>query len=482
MSKVFHKDSVLEDPLPYSSALELLMGLADFERSKHSPGHSSFHLERINLLMRHLDEVHHRIPTIHIAGTKGKGSTCAMVTSILSEHGKKVGFFSSPHLHSAVERIRIGSEPISQEDFAGLVREIWPIVEDVSLRGGYGGVTTFEAMTCMGFRHFYNVNADFQVIEVGMGGRLDATNIVSPKITAITSISLDHVGTLGDTIGKIAVEKAGIIKRGIPVVLAPQPAEAREVIYRIANNLESPVIDVEENYSWKDLKSGRQDTVVSSQEFVLASPQGEYNLKVPLAGDYQLENAATAIAVAEALSAMDDDFTFNTNIVGTGLGKVQWKARMEVLGDKNDTSLRIVVDGAHNPYSLERMLRSLGSEFHYDRVVVIFGGLSGHNIYEMVGSFNQMKEDLAGIIVAPSRHPKSASGNELAKMVLDHKFNLIGVSQNVSSALREAKRLVGPNDIILGTGSLSVAAEIREDILGIAPEIYSNFDAVKTFN
>ena len=132
MSKVFHKDSVLEDPLPYSSALELLMGLADFERSKHSPGHSSFHLERINLLMRHLDEVHHRIPTIHIAGTKGKGSTCAMVTSILSEHGKKVGFFSSPHLHSAVERIRIGSEPISQEDFAGLVREIWPIVEDVS--------------------------------------------------------------------------------------------------------------------------------------------------------------------------------------------------------------------------------------------------------------------------------------------------------------------------------------------------------------
>ena len=332
-------------------------------------------------------------------------------------------------------------------------------------------------MACMGFRHFYNVNADFQVIEVGMGGRLDATNIVSPKITAITSISLDHVGTLGDTIGKIAVEKAGIIKRGIPVVLAPQPAEAREVIYRIANNLESPVIDVEENYSWKDLKSGRQDTVVSSQEFVLASPQGEYNLKVPLAGDYQLENAATAIAVAEALSAMDDDFTFNTNIVGTGLGKVQWKARMEVLGDKNDTSLRIVVDGAHNPYSLERMLRSLGSEFHYDRVVVIFGGL-----YEMVGSFNQMKEDLAGIIVAPSRHPKSASGNELAKMVLDHKFNLIGVSQNVSSALREAKRLVGPNDIILGTGSLSVAAEIREDILGIAPEIYSNFDAVKTVN
>ena len=154
MSKVFHKDSVLEDPLPYSSALELLMGLADFERSKHSPGHSSFHLERINLLMRHLDEVHHRIPTIHIAGTKGKGSTSVFISSILKTEGYKTGLFTSPHIHKLTERIQIGSEEISKKKFSNSFYELWPLVQQYNEKHSDDQITLFEFLTILAFYIF----------------------------------------------------------------------------------------------------------------------------------------------------------------------------------------------------------------------------------------------------------------------------------------------------------------------------------------
>ena len=200
--------------LSYDGALRRVMGLADFERSTHSPGHAAFHLERMTLLMEQLDCAHLAVPTVHVAGTKGKGSTSAMIASILTAQGYKVGLYTSPHLHSATERIRVNGQPISQQQFAAIVERIWPTVERIGSSGGYGGVTTFEAMTAMAFVHFRDIGADFQVMEVGLGGRLDSTNIVKPRVCAITSISLDHTATLGDTVAKIAFEKAGIIKEG----------------------------------------------------------------------------------------------------------------------------------------------------------------------------------------------------------------------------------------------------------------------------
>ena len=160
--------------LTYEGALRHVMGLADFERSTHSPGHSAFHLERMSLLMDRLDRAHLAVPTIHIAGTKGKGSTSAMTAAILTAQGYKVGLYTSPHLHSATERIRVDGKPVSQRQFAAIVERIWPVVEDVGSSGGYGGVTTFEAMTAMAFVHFQQIGADFQVMEVGLGGRLDS--------------------------------------------------------------------------------------------------------------------------------------------------------------------------------------------------------------------------------------------------------------------------------------------------------------------
>ena len=160
--------------LDFNQAVDLAMGLADFERSSHSPGHSGFHLERVGLLAERLENVHRAVPSIHVAGTKGKGSTSALVTSILSSAGYTVGLFTSPHLHTVCERVRVGLDPISREEFAALVGQIWPAVEDVGLNSPYGGVTFFEMMTVLAMVHFRNISADFQVLEVGLGGRLDS--------------------------------------------------------------------------------------------------------------------------------------------------------------------------------------------------------------------------------------------------------------------------------------------------------------------
>ena len=208
--------------LTYEQAVELAMSLADFERSANWPRHSFFHLERVRMLTERLGDVDKATPSIHVAGTKGKGSVCALITSILTEAGYKVGLFTSPHLHKVCERVRVGLEPISTSEYAALIGEIWPAVESVRRDGEYGGVTFFEMLTGLAMAHFRNIRADFQVLEVGMGGQLDSTNIVMPEVSVITSISLDHVNVLGDTIEKIASAKAGIIKDGTPCVVGPQ--------------------------------------------------------------------------------------------------------------------------------------------------------------------------------------------------------------------------------------------------------------------
>ena len=237
--------------LDYDEALSRASSLVDFERSTRTPGHSEFHLQRIGLLMQRLADPHLATPTVHVAGTNGKGSTAALVTSVLTAAGHTTGLYTSPSLHSPTERIRVGLSPISRETFAGLVSDAWPAVEWVGRFGGYGGVSYFELLTTMAFLHFRNIGAAFQVVEVGLGGRLDATNVVQPEVCAITSISLDHTRVLGDTVSLIAREKAGIVKPGAPVVIAPQTEDAMGVISDVAEARDAELISVEHRMSWR---------------------------------------------------------------------------------------------------------------------------------------------------------------------------------------------------------------------------------------
>ena len=445
--------------LDYESALDRVMGLADFERSAHSPSHSAFHLERMGLLLEHLGNVHLDTPTVHIAGTKGKGSTAAMVTSMLTAEGHKTGLYTSPHLHSAVERIRIGLDPIARGEFASLVECAWPTVEEVGRTGPYGPITTFEMLTAMAFLHFKGVGADVQVLEVGLGGRLDSTNVAQPQVCAITSISLDHVKTLGNSLALIAYEKAGIIKPGVPVVVAPQPVEAMEVISRVARDRGAPLIQVEEKMSWRKHRGG-----TDGQSFHVTGLRDSYELWTPLAGDHQLENACVAVATVETLAEAGTPVSKES--IARGMEEVKWPGRLEVVSDGRPP---VVVDGAHNPYSMRRLAAAVDEYFQFDRLFVIFGALGGHSARGMISELASMTPR---VLVVSSRHPRSASSETLAETVSARGLPVVFQTEDIGEATRRALEMAGEDDLVLGTGSLTVAAEIIEEVRGMKPELY----------
>lgn len=448
-------------PIDYEAALERVMGLADFERSTRAPQHWSFHLERMSLLLERLGNPHLGIPTVHVAGTKGKGSTAAMVSSVLTAQGYRTGLYTSPHLHRAVERIRVGLDPVTGEQFAGLVEQTWPAVQWVGEHGEYGGVTTFEMLTAMAFVHFRQIGADFQVIEVGLGGRLDSTNVVRPEVCAITSISLDHTATLGDTVELIAAEKAGIIKPRVPIVVAPQVEEAMAVFRRVAEERQAPLVDVAASISCTPVHAD-----LDGQSFQVGGLRGRYDLWMPLLGDYQLENAGAVVAVAETLAGRG--FTVSAQSIVEGLRQVRWPARFQVLSREGPA---LVVDGAHNPYSMKRLVHALRSYFDFQRVLAIFGGLSGHSASGMLAELAELAPQVAAV---RSRHPRSAPSAIIAEAVAHQGLPLLLVSEDIAGATRRVLEIAGEGDLVVATGSLSVAAEVIEAVEGIPPELYPN--------
>ena len=443
----------------YEAAVARIMSLADFERGTHSPGHATFHLERITRLMERLGDPHLATPTVHVAGTKGKGSTAAMITSILTAQGYTAGLYTSPALHSVVERIRVGLEPVDRQVFATLVDQVWPASLWVEEHGGHGAVMFFEFVTAMAFLHFKQIGAGLQVIEVGLGGRLDATNVVSPEVCVITPIMLDHVSVLGDTLELIAGEKAGIIKRRAPVVVAPQPREALDVFIRVCAEREAPLIQVGKDVEWRKKHS---DT--TGQSFEVTGRAGAYDLWMPLLGDYQQENAATAIAAVETL--IDRGVAVSRESIVKGLSQVKWPGRLQVLSRRGK---QVVVDGAHNPDSVRRLAEAVRQYFEFDRVLLLFGVTRGHSAEGMLAEIASLAP-----VVFPvrSRHPKSGPVDAIAAAAREQGLAVSPGLEEVGAATRRALELAGERDLILGTGSLSVVAEVIEEMQGMRPEIY----------
>ena len=453
--------------IDFDAAVEMAMSLADFERSQHFPGHSGWHIERMMMLSERLGGVQNATPSVHVAGTKGKGSVSALITSILTQAGYRAGFFSSPHLHSVRERIRVGLEPVSKSEYAALVAKVWSAVQETGREGGYGGVSFFEMMTAMALVHFRDIRADFQVLEVGLGGRLDATNIVTPEVSVITSISLDHVATLGGTIAKIAAEKAGIIKPGVPCVIAPQRnADAVDVFRQTARERGSPMLLVQETFEWEKTA---QD--LNGQSFILRRRDGgtEYSLRTPLLGEYQLENAAAAVAAAETLAELG--YGVPKAAVKAGVRNVKWSGRFQVFERDGKT---IIVDGAHNPYSMRRLVESLREYAPGktgERTVLVFGSLGGHSASGMLDALAALDPTA---IAVQTRHPRSARAEATANLMRERGINPSGEFTTVSAGLKRALQTAGRNDLILCAGSLAVAGEAIEALEGIEPEIYEN--------
>ena len=452
--------------MDYRSALQRLLQLVDHERIVSSSNRERvrYDLRRMEALLLRLGDPHLDIPTVHIAGTKGKGSTAAMCASVLSQQGYHTGLYTSPHLHTFRERLRLDGTPVTEEEFAALVEEIWADLQWVSRAEDYGEVTMFEALTAMAFCHFRK-RADFQVLEVGLGGRLDTTNLVSPQVCAITSLSLDHTSVLGDTIEKIAAEKAGIIKPGVTVVASSQMPEAMAVIESVCLERGAELIEVGKDLTWRVGNIGRE-----GQGLEVRGRLENYELWTPLLGDYQLENVTTAVGVLEVLR--EKGYDISRAAIDMGFRSMCWPCRMEVLKpvpSKSGVKAPLVVcDGAHNPYSAARLRDTLPAYFNYRQVILIVGVSQDKNMEKIV---EELVPLTSHVIVTRSRHPRAGSTSALAELFLAHDIEAVQVD-SVDNAVTTALNEAGEEDMVLATGSLFVAAEVREAIMGIEPELY----------
>ena len=444
--------------MEYRQALDKLLSLTDLERiSGRTQGTGRYNLDRIGLLLERLDNPHLKTPTVHITGTKGKGSTAAMITSVLAAQGYRPGLFTSPHLHTFRERIQLNGAPISESEFAALLEAVWPEVEAVNFNSSLGEVTTFELLTAMAFIHFHRQGAGFQVIEVGLGGRLDSTNLVQPQLSVITSISLDHTRILGDTLEKIAFEKAGIIKQDTPVVTSLQREEAMCVLRDVARKRGARLIQAVEECQAKCVSHN-----LGGQTIDLVTPRGEFRLRIPLLGEHQVENAVTALVSLQVLAEMGTSISGDS--ISRGFDSMAWPCRMEVLSREP----LLIADGAHNPYSAGILRRALEDYLDYRRLIYVVGLSNDKNVEGIVA---ELAQNAGLVIAAKSRHPRAVSPEEVARLFAQHGVEAVA-SNTVADAVKLALSQSGEADLIVAAGSLFVAAEAREEVLGIPAEIY----------
>lgn len=429
----------------YREALEYVYSLSNFEAS-HSRAAEHFNLARIAAMLAEMANPETRYRTVHVAGTKGKGSVSAMLESILRASGYRTGLYTSPHLHTFRERIRVAGECIREDEFSSWIDQMKPLIDATP------GASTFEAATAVAFAHFAHQSVEIAVLEVGLGGRLDATNVVLPLVSVITSISHDHTAILGDTLAKIAYEKAGIIKEGVPTVSAPQHPEALRVIESVCAERDAPLTLVGRDWTWEPIHAD-----LGGQSFSAAyhgTPGGGYPcLSMPLLGDHQLINATTAIATVRVLR--ESGVTISEEAVHEGLQKVHWPGRLEVL---NRQPL-VVVDGAHNDESCHRLADALQHRFDYRQLILVFGTLAGHDHAAMLEAL--LASDPTLVITTQADHPRATDPAVLCS-VAESLGLTPSVAPTTSEALQQALSVADDDDLICACGSLSIAADIRE--------------------
>jgi len=434
--------------MDYSAAVAYLAGLTDYEVSPATAYNAAnFDLRRVEILLRKLGLPQRGRKTVHIAGTKGKGSTAAMLSSILTSAGYRTGLFTSPHLYTWQERIVIDGRPITKKNFARLVGAIQKHVQKINGEGRFGKITTFEALTAVAFLYFREGGADFQVLETGMGGRLDATNVADPDVCVLTSISFDHTAVLGNTLSKIAGEKAGIIKPGCTVISAPQKPEALAVIKQKCRQFNLELVLAGKDITWRRLSGN-----LNGQSFTVRCRSGSYMLRIPLLGDHQMENASLAVAAAEALRQRGAMITLDH--IALGLKSVHWPARLQIL----KRAPLLVIDGAHNAHSMNALLESVKSYLPHKKLIVIFGSSGDKDI-------EGMAKALAGpaskVIITSSGHPRAAAASQLA-VIFGRQGVTADIGRNAKEALSTALSVSADDDLILATGSLFLAADVAK--------------------
>jgi dihydrofolate synthase/folylpolyglutamate synthase len=436
----------------YEAALDYLFSATDYEKMRRVRYNAdTFSLDRMRRLLERLGSPERRLRSVHVAGTKGKGSTSALAHAIAAACGLKTGLYTSPHLIDIRERIRVGRDEIAPEDLERLIHAARPHVERLREEGD--PATFFEIFTALAFAHFAASGVDLAVVEVGLGGRLDATNVLTPDVSVLTAISIDHVEQLGGTLWAIAGEKAGIVKPGVPVVSQPQPPEALEVIVRACRAAGSPLMLVgrDVTYAWSPAPGGGRRGIRVSVRTPLAAYE---DLFVPLMGEHQALNAAAAIAAAECVGPMRGRLT--PEAVRRALAGVQWPGRMEYLAGPPE----MVLDGAHNRASMERLAEGLAQHFPGRRIVIVFASAADKDVDGMLAV---PAERMPGTPVVFTRtdNPRAADPADLASRFASLGGQAAEMTADVPAALRRAAELAAPDALIVACGSLYLVGEIK---------------------
>ncbi len=433
--------------MKYQQALDYIFGYTDYEKTPMPHALGSYDLRRVEELLSRLGNPYLKARSIHIGGTNGKGSTAAMIASVLTSAGYTTGLYTSPHLSTIRERFRVNGNLITESEFTAIVAKLKPEVEVVNQEATYGELTTFEILTALAFTYFAQEEVDFQVLEVGLGGKFDATNVIQPEVCAITSISLDHTEVLGDSLTKIATEKAGIIKPGSTVILSPQSEEVVPVIAEACRRQGAELIMVGRDVTWRSLGAN-----LKRQSLEVTGMRSKYKISIPLLGRYQLENAATAVATLEVL--IQKGFNISRDNIISSLAQVSWPGRLQVL----KRCPLLVVDGTHNPDAARKLKHSLAEYFSFKQPILIMGASWDKDI---TGVISELVSLFDRVIVTQSQHPRAMRPAQLAAV-----FSGYGVetrlTETVPEALSLAMSIAGNQDLICVTGSLFVVAEAIE--------------------
>jgi len=405
-------------------------------------------LERVNIILEQFDHPENKIKVIHVAGSNGKGSTIAFLRSIYTQAGYNVASYISPPIYKFNERIKINNIPINSEELKEIVQKLDSVIKSLIEDDKISNPSFFEFITVIAYLYFYQKEVDIALMEVGLGGRLDATNVViSPLISVITTISLEHSAILGETVAAIAKEKAGIIKEGRPVITGVKE-ELRMVIEEIAEQKESPLIDINNKYKYRLLSSSLQ-----GQKVIINSNNLEYKLSIPLLGKHQIKNALLALGVVDRLANV---LPVTEENIKTGIKKTSWPGRIEIVSKKPT----IIIDGAHNSAGIKVLSDFLQENIREgQKVSIILGILNDKNVREMLGYLNIDKLEIE-FIITRNKNERALKPEKIKEIV--EELNIKNkIFAHLEEAINNVRKNAGKDDIILITGSLYTVKEAK---------------------
>ncbi len=436
----------------YKEAVKYLFAQTNYEKETALRYNvTTFNLDRMEKLLSLVGKPHKKIATVHIAGTKGKGSTAVMLAKMLEANGYDVGLYTSPHVVHLRERITVNSKMISENEMTGLLNRIYAPIEKMSKKDE--APTFFEIMTALAFMHFSDMKTDIAVIETGLGGRLDSTNVIRPEVVGITSLSIDHQHQLGKTLESITKEKAGVFKRGIPIVSVQQKQEAMVVLKSHATTVKAPLSftgkDIDFSYRFENSREHGPHMRVC-----LSTPTSKFeHLRVPLHGKHQAINCGLALAILDKLKAIG--YEIDNDKAVEGLDDVTLAGRMEMIWDDP----RVMIDAAHNAASIKALIHAIGQNIPYDSMVIIFGCNSDKDV---TGMLNNLQYGADKVIFTRSSSPKAVSPDELADMYTEMCGKMCQSSVSLGEALQLANSAVNKEDLICITGSFYLIGEAKK--------------------